>query len=89
MSDIALFFQEYYQPGNMAVILAGDLDYEVAMRSVRKYFGVFRTDPAKQQAARKALGESGRVRREAPIESIRSAEIVSLRNRFRKRISDP
>ena len=76
MSDILLFFQEYYQPGNMAVILAGDLDYEEAMRSVRKYFGVFRTDLARQQAARETLGEPGRVRREFPIDSVRSAEVV-------------
>ena len=75
MSDISLFFFEYYQPANMAIILAGDLDYEAAMRSVRKYFGVFRTDTEKQIAARKALGEGGRVRRETPIESVRSAEV--------------
>jgi hypothetical protein len=60
----------------MAIILAGDLNYEEAMRSVRKYFGVFRTDTAKQLAARKTLGESGRVRREQPIESVRTAEVV-------------
>jgi predicted Zn-dependent peptidase len=76
MSDISLFFFEYYQPANMAIILAGDLDYEAAMRSVRKYFGVFRTDTDKQLAARKALGEGGRVRREEPIESVRTAEVV-------------
>ena len=76
MSDISLFFYEYYQPANMAIILAGDLNYEEAMRSVRKYFGVFRTDTAKQQEARRTLGESGRVRREQPIESVRTAEVV-------------
>ena len=76
MSDILLFFQEYYQPANMAIILAGDLNYEDAMRSVRKYFGVFRTDTAGQLEARKALGENGRARRESPIESVRTAEVV-------------
>ena len=76
MSDISLFFFEYYQPANMAIILAGDLNYEDAMRSVRKYFGVFRTDTDKQLAARATLGENGRVRREEPIESVRSAEVV-------------
>ena len=76
MSDISLFFYEYYQPANMAIILAGDLNFEDAMRSVRKYFGVFRTDTAKQLEARKTLGESGRVRREQPIESVRTAEVV-------------
>ena len=76
MSDILLFFHEYYQPANMAIILAGDLNYEDAMRSVRKYFGVFRTDRAEQLAARQALGESGRLRREEPIESVRTAEVV-------------
>jgi len=75
MSDISLFFFEYYQPANMAIILAGDLNYEDAMRSVRKYFGVFRTDANKQLAARATLGENGRVRRELPIESVRSAEV--------------
>jgi len=75
MSDISLFFFEYYQPANMAIILAGDLNYEDAMRSVRKYFGVFRTDVDKQLAARATLGENGRVRREEPIESVRSAEV--------------
>jgi len=76
MSDISLFFFEYYQPANMAIILAGDLDYEEAMRSIRKYFGVFRTDREKQLAARRKLGENGRVRREMPIESVRTAEVV-------------
>ena len=75
MSDISLFFFEYYQPANMAIILAGDLNYEEAMRSIRKYFGVFRTDKAKQQEARRILGESGRIRREQPIESVRTAEV--------------
>ena len=75
MSDITLFFYEYYQPANMAIILAGDLNYEEAMRSVRKYFGVFRTDTDKQLAARRTLGESGRVRLEQPIESVRTAEV--------------
>ena len=75
MSDITLFFYEYYQPANMAIIQAGDLNYEEAMRSVRKYFGVFRTDTDKQLAARRTLGESGRVRLEQPIESVRTAEV--------------
>lgn len=75
MSDISLFFFEYYQPANMAIILAGDLNCEEAMRSVRKYFGVFRTDTDKQAAARKTLGENGRVRREKPIEAVRAAEV--------------
>jgi predicted Zn-dependent peptidase len=36
---ISRFYNQYYVPNNMAVILAGDLDFEQSIRLVDKYFG--------------------------------------------------
>jgi len=39
VKDVAAFFEQYYVPGNMAVILCGDLDYDKASEAVEKTFG--------------------------------------------------
>ncbi len=39
VKNIYEFADKYYVPNNMAVILAGDLDYEEAIRIVDRYFG--------------------------------------------------
>ena len=39
MVKIHQFFDTYYQPNNMAVILAGDIDYDRSVAMVDKYFG--------------------------------------------------
>lgn len=39
MEKIHQFFDTYYVPNNMAVVLAGDIDYEKTIALVDKYFG--------------------------------------------------
>jgi len=39
MEKIHAFFDTYYVPNNMAVVLAGDLDYDKTVAMVQKYFG--------------------------------------------------
>ncbi len=39
MKNIRNFFDQYYVPNNMAVILSGDFEYDEAIRIVDKYFG--------------------------------------------------
>ncbi|MBL7938096.1 MAG: insulinase family protein [Flavobacteriales bacterium] len=39
MEKIHTFFDTYYVPNNMAVVLAGDLDYDKTIALVHKYFG--------------------------------------------------
>lgn len=41
MVKIHKYFQERYQPNNMAVVLAGDVDTEKALDIIYKYFGSF------------------------------------------------
>ncbi len=50
--DVKNFFQQYYVPENMVLILTGDLDYEKTIALVQKTFG---TLPAKQAAAKKPV----------------------------------
>ena len=41
ITRIREFFSKYYVPSNMALTLAGDLDYDKTIRLVRKYFSPF------------------------------------------------
>ena len=41
ITRIREFFRKYYVPSNMALTLAGDLDYDKTIRLVRKYFSHF------------------------------------------------
>ncbi|MEO8066705.1 MAG: insulinase family protein [Flavobacteriales bacterium] len=45
MVKIHEFFDTYYVPNNMAVVLAGDLDYDGTIAMVDKYFGGWKTKP--------------------------------------------
>lgn len=45
MVAIHKYFNTYYVPNNMAVILAGDLDYEKTIALVDEYFGKYETKP--------------------------------------------
>ena len=45
MVKIHEFFDTYYVPNNMAVVLAGDLDYDATIAMVDKYFGGWKTKP--------------------------------------------
>lgn len=39
IARIKEFFRQYYVPGNMAILLAGDLDFDKTIRLVARYFG--------------------------------------------------
>lgn len=45
MVNIQRFFQTYYVPGNMAMILAGDFDPGEAVALAEKYFGSYEAQP--------------------------------------------
>ncbi len=45
MKNIRKFFDTYYVPNNMAVILSGDFDYDEAIAIVDKYFGHLKSKP--------------------------------------------
>ena len=45
MLEIEKYFHKYYVPNNMAVILSGDFDPEIAIKTVKKYFGEFESQP--------------------------------------------
>jgi len=45
MKDIMRFFDQYYVPGNMAVALVGDIDFEQACKMVDDTFGKFPAAP--------------------------------------------
>ncbi len=39
------YFNTYYNPNNMAIVLAGDFDPDVAVRFAEKYFGIYQSKP--------------------------------------------
>jgi len=41
MKSIKAFFNEYYVPNNMAIVLSGELDYDKTIQMVDKYWGAF------------------------------------------------
>src|SRR5690606_22858972 len=61
------YFNEYYIPNNMAVVLVGDLEFEVAIQLVDKYFGNFKkgTEPKRYVA------------KETPLNGIKKVEVAS------------
>lgn len=66
MKEIYEFLGKYYVPSNMAIVLAGDLEYEPAIQLIDKYFGQFEsgTKAAVQQP------------KEEPLKSIIEKEVV-------------
>ncbi|MEI6408997.1 MAG: insulinase family protein [Bacteroidota bacterium] len=44
-TNIYRFFDQYYVPNNMAIVLCGDFDPEEAVRMAEQYFGQFSTKP--------------------------------------------
>ena len=44
ITEIKRYFDKYYVPGNVALCLSGDLDYDATIRLIDKYFG---TQPAR------------------------------------------
>ena len=47
---IQKYFKEYYVPNNMAIILAGDVDPDAAIRQIDEYFGGFESKPVTPRA---------------------------------------
>ncbi len=45
MLEIEKYFYKYYVPNNMAVILSGDFDPDVAIKTIEKYFGKLEAAP--------------------------------------------
>ena len=48
MVKIHEYFNTYYVPNNMAVIMAGDIDYDSTIAMVDKYFGSWKSKPVPQ-----------------------------------------
>lgn len=66
MENIHAYFNKYYVPNNMAVVLVGDLEYDEAYALVDKYFGSFKN----KDVQKPVLPE------EKPLESIVRKEVV-------------
>lgn len=47
--NIRNFFDQYYVPNNMAVVMAGDFDPDEAIRIIDKYFGKLQPQPLKEK----------------------------------------
>jgi len=45
MEKIHAYFDKYYVPNNMAIILSGDLDYDQTIAMIDKYFGQLKSKP--------------------------------------------
>ena len=45
ITEIKKYFGQYYVPGNMALCLSGDLDYDQTIRLIEKYFGELASKP--------------------------------------------
>jgi predicted Zn-dependent peptidase len=46
ITEIKKYFGQYYVPGNVALCLSGDLDYDQTIRLIDKYFGPWQGKPA-------------------------------------------
>ena len=46
ITEIKKYFGQYYVPGNVALCLSGDLDYDQTIRLIDKYFGSWQGKPA-------------------------------------------
>jgi predicted Zn-dependent peptidase len=46
ITEIKKYFGQYYVPGNVALCLSGDLDYDQTIRLIDKYFGAWQGKPA-------------------------------------------
>ncbi|WP_313383917.1 M16 family metallopeptidase [Chishuiella sp.] len=67
MVAIHNYFDKYYVPNNMAVMLIGDFDFDTAVPLIDKYFGSYKTKPQPEQY----------VAKEEPIKSIVVKEVAS------------
>ncbi len=72
MEKIHEYFTNWYVPNNMAIILAGDLDPDATMDMIVEYFGGWKKRPFPEFNPPV----------EAPIEEVRSAEVLGPRGEF-------
>lgn len=61
------YFQEYYIPNNMAVVLVGDLDFDSTIKMVDKYFGNYKKGPEPNRY----------VAKESPLKGSKEVEVFS------------
>ena len=54
ITEITAFLKKYYVPSNMAVLLAGDLDYDRTIQLVDRYFSTLPAAPAPKRQLAKA-----------------------------------
>ena len=57
MTAIYEYFNTYYVPNNMAIILSGDLDYEATIQTISNYFGTLKSKPLPKKTPFKKLSE--------------------------------
>jgi predicted Zn-dependent peptidase len=62
--NIKRFFDTYYVPNNMAIVLSGDFDPKDAIAWAEKYFGGYKTKPVAQPKFERQAEVKGQVRRE-------------------------
>lgn len=67
MVAITDYFNEYYIPNNMAIVLVGDLDFEQTIKMVDKYFGSYK----------KGAEPNHYVAKEIPLKSIKKIDVSS------------
>jgi len=67
MIAIENYFNEYYVPNNMAIVLVGDLDFEPTMKLIDKYFGNYK----------KATEPNRYVAKEPPLKGIKKVEVFT------------
>ena len=76
ISRMERFYRDWYVPGNMAVILAGDLDPGHALRLIRQHLGRLPAAPVPPRPSRPIAPLSGNIRRDirfSATEQIRMA----------------
>ena len=59
IAEIDAFLKRYYVPSNMALLIAGDLDYEKTIRLVDRYFSQLPAAPAPERRLRPAAELTG------------------------------
>ena len=67
MVAIHNYFDKYYVPNNMAVMLVGDFDFDTAVPLIDKYFGSYASKPSPEQY----------VAKEDPIKTVTTSEVFS------------
>ena len=63
-ADMVEFFERWYQPNNMAMVLAGDIDAETALPILEEHFGSWEPAPLAEPAAASLPPVDGRQQRE-------------------------